>query len=82
MHCRFVACFTYAFLANCSSLIPSQRTCRGFLVVGRATEASRVESAGGKIQKGKVSLAPYGFMVLAVDTESNIFGVHSQEQPR
>lgn len=30
-----------------------------------ATEASRVESAGGKVQKEKVSLGQYGFMVLA-----------------
>ena len=44
-----------------------------------ATEASRVESAGGKIQKEKVSLGQYGFMVLAVDTEGNMFGLHSQK---
>ncbi|TWU40131.1 Glyoxalase-like domain protein [Novipirellula aureliae] len=44
-----------------------------------AIEASRVESAGGKIQKAKVSLGQYGFMALAVDTEGNMFGLHSQE---
>jgi predicted enzyme related to lactoylglutathione lyase len=44
-----------------------------------ATEASQVESAGGKIQKEKVSLGQYGFMVLAVDTEGNMFGLHSQK---
>jgi predicted enzyme related to lactoylglutathione lyase len=43
-----------------------------------AKEASRVESAGGKIQKQKVSIGQYGFMVLAVDTEGNMFGLHSQ----
>jgi predicted enzyme related to lactoylglutathione lyase len=43
-----------------------------------ATEASRVGSAGGKVQKEKVSLGQYGFMVLAVDTEGNMFGLHSQ----
>ena len=44
-----------------------------------ATEASRVELAGGKIEKPKVSLGPYGFMALAVDTEGNMFGLHSQK---
>ena len=43
-----------------------------------ATEASRVEKAGGRIQKPKISLGQYGFMVLAVDTEGNMFGLHSQ----
>ena len=42
-----------------------------------ATEAFRVESAGGNIQKPKVSIAQYGFLVLAVDTEGNMFGLHS-----
>ena len=44
-----------------------------------ATEAANVESAGGGIQKEKVSLGQYGFMVLAVDTEGNRFGLHSQK---
>ncbi len=44
-----------------------------------AIEASRVKAAGGKIQKEKVSLGQYGFMVLAVDTEGNMFGLHSQK---
>ena len=42
-----------------------------------ATEASRVESAGGKIEKPKMSIGEYGFMVLALDTEGNMFGLHS-----
>ncbi|QDV23421.1 VOC family protein [Aureliella helgolandensis] len=44
-----------------------------------ATEASRIESAGGKIHKAKLSIGEYGFMVLAVDTEGNMFGLHSQK---
>ena len=43
-----------------------------------ATEASRVEAAGGRIQQPKTSIGQYGFMVLAVDTEGNMFGLHSQ----
>ena len=41
-------------------------------------EEARVEGAGGSIYKSKESLGEYGFMVLAFDTEGNIFGIHSQ----
>lgn len=44
-----------------------------------AKEESRIQEAGGKIFKSKQSLGEYGFMVLAYDTEGNIFGVHSQK---
>lgn len=42
------------------------------------TEASRVEAAGGQIQQAKTPIGEYGFMVLAVDPEGNMFGLHSQ----
>ena len=42
-----------------------------------AIEEARVTSAGGKISKSKTSLGEYGFMVLAIDTEGNMFGLHS-----
>ena len=44
-----------------------------------AKEESRVVAAGGKIIKPKQSLGEYGFMVLAHDTEGNMFGVHSMQ---
>jgi len=44
-----------------------------------AIEEGRVEKAGGKILQSKQSLGEYGFMVLANDTEGNMFGVHSQQ---
>ncbi|QDT34759.1 YciI family protein [Thalassoglobus polymorphus] len=44
-----------------------------------AIEGSRVVASGGRIQRPKTSLGPYGFMVLAVDTEGNMFGLHSQK---
>ena len=44
-----------------------------------ATEASRVESAGGKIHKPKFSIGEHGFIALAVDTEGNMFGLHSMK---
>ena len=44
-----------------------------------AVEASRVEAAGGKIQHSKKSIGEYGFIVRVVDTEGNMFGLHSME---
>lgn len=44
-----------------------------------ADEESRIEKAGGKVFQGKQSLGQYGFMVLAKDTEGNMFGVHSMQ---
>lgn len=43
-----------------------------------ATEESKIKEAGGKIFKSKQSIDEFGFMVLAYDTEGNMFGVHSQ----
>ena len=40
-------------------------------------EASRVEAAGGKIEKPKTSIGPYGFMAIGIDTEGNRFGLHT-----
>ncbi len=42
-----------------------------------AIEESRVEGAGGKIQKTKMSIGEYGFISIAIDTEGNMFGLHS-----
>lgn len=42
-------------------------------------EGARVEKAGGKIFKSKTSLGEYGFMVLAIDTEGNMIGIHSMK---
>lgn len=40
---------------------------------------SRIAAAGGKVMKPKFSIGPYGFIVLAYDSEGNIFGVHSMK---
>ena len=44
-----------------------------------ANEESRIEKAGGKIFKPKMSIGQYGFIVLAYDTEGVMFGVHSMK---
>jgi predicted enzyme related to lactoylglutathione lyase len=43
------------------------------------TEESRVTSAGGKIVKPKMSIGEHGFISLCLDTEGNMFGLHSME---
>lgn len=48
-----------------------------FMSADCAVEAARVEAAGGKIQQAKMSIGPYGHIALAVDTEGNVFGIHS-----
>ena len=42
-----------------------------------AIEEARVESAGGRIQRSKMSIGEYGYVSLAIDTENNMFGLHS-----
>jgi predicted enzyme related to lactoylglutathione lyase len=42
-----------------------------------AVEGARVAEAGGRIQREKMSIGEYGFIVLAFDTEGNMFGLHS-----
>ena len=44
-----------------------------------AVEEGRVKSSGGKIQKPKMSIGEYGFISLAIDTEGNMFGLHSMK---
>ncbi len=42
-----------------------------------AVEAARATEAGGRIEKEKMSIGPYGFIALCHDTEGNMFGLHS-----
>ena len=42
-----------------------------------ANEASRVVAAGGRIEREKMSIGPYGHIVLAIDSEGNMIGLHS-----
>ena len=44
-----------------------------------AVEGSRVAGAGGTVHRDKMSIGQYGFIVLAVDTEGNMFGLHSMK---
>lgn len=42
-------------------------------------ELSRVESAGGKIFRGKTGIGENGFIALVEDTEGNLIGMHSMK---
>jgi predicted enzyme related to lactoylglutathione lyase len=42
-------------------------------------EEARVRDFGGSIQRSKTSIGDYGFIALAVDTEGNLFGIHSMK---
>ncbi len=44
-----------------------------------AIEEGRVEKAGGKIFKKKMSIGKYGFISLCTDTEGNMFGIASMK---
>ena len=42
-----------------------------------SVEESRLVSSGGQVQRTKMSIGDYGFITLAIDTEGNMFGLHS-----
>lgn len=44
-----------------------------------AVEGGRVADAGGKVQRDKMSIGEYGFIVLAVDPDGNMIGLHSMK---
>jgi predicted enzyme related to lactoylglutathione lyase len=50
-----------------------------FSCVDCAVEAARATAAGGKLFRDKFSIGRYGFIALAVDTEGNMFGLHSMK---
>jgi hypothetical protein len=35
--------------------------------------------AGGRLEREKMSIGPYGFIALAYDTEGNMIGLHSMQ---
>lgn len=44
-----------------------------------AHEESRVVAAGGQVHRPKMSIGPYGFVTLVIDTEGNLIGLHSMQ---
>ena len=42
-----------------------------------AIEEARIQKAGGKIQRPKMSIGQYGFVAMAYDPDGNLFGLHS-----
>lgn len=44
-----------------------------------AIEGARITAAGGTVVRDKVQIGEYGFVVIAHDTEGNLFGIHSMK---
>lgn len=44
-----------------------------------AVEASRVAANGGQLFREKFAIGEYGHIALAIDTEGNMFGLHSMQ---
>jgi len=44
-----------------------------------SSEEGRVVKSGGRIHKTKFAIGQYGFISLVIDTEGNMFGLHSME---
>jgi predicted enzyme related to lactoylglutathione lyase len=42
-------------------------------------EEARVKAAGGRVEKPKMSIGPYGNISLVIDTEGNMVGLHSMK---
>lgn len=44
-----------------------------------AVEAAKAVKAGGGIHEAKMSIGPYGYIALVIDSEGNMIGLHSME---
>lgn len=44
-----------------------------------AIEEGRTVEAGGQVHRPRMSIGSYGFISLLVDTEGNMFGIHSMK---
>lgn len=44
-----------------------------------AIEEAKAISAGGQLQRSKISIGQYGFISLVIDTEGNMIGLHSMQ---
>jgi uncharacterized protein len=44
-----------------------------------AVEAAKARQCGGRIDKDKFSIGPYGHIALVTDTEGNMIGLHSMQ---
>ena len=42
-----------------------------------SVEEGRIKGAGGTVHRARISIGQYGYVVLALDTEGNLIGLHS-----
>lgn len=50
-----------------------------FICADCTVEMERAKAAGGRVHREKMSIGEYGFIALVVDTEGNLFGLHSMQ---
>jgi uncharacterized protein len=66
-------------LVKMQGVTPGGSTMVYFSCEDCGVEEKRVPAAGGTIERPKMSIGQYGFISLAVDTEGNMFGLHSMQ---
>lgn len=64
-------------LCKMAGYTPSMGTIIYFACDDCAVEEARVEQAGGRVAKPKMSIGQYGAISLVIDTEGNMIGLHS-----
>jgi len=64
-------------LVRMDGVMPGGSTLVYFSCEDCAVEAARAAASGGTIERPKFAIGPYGFVALCVDTEGNLFGLHS-----
>lgn len=67
-----------ALVENKDRIENSNNTVVYFVSKDCITEENRVEKAGGKIIRPKMSIGEFGFVSLIMDTEGNTIGLHSR----
>jgi uncharacterized protein len=66
-------------LVEKTDMIPSaNNTVVYFVSSDCITEEKRIEEAGGKVVRPKMSIGEFGFISIFIDTEGNTVGLHSR----
>jgi uncharacterized protein len=67
-----------ALVEKADMIVGGNNTIVYFVSEDCITEEARVEKAGGKIIKPKMSIGEFGFISIIIDTEGNTIGLHSR----
>jgi uncharacterized protein len=67
-----------ALVEKADMIVGGNNTIVYFVSEDCINEEARVEKAGGKIIKPKMSIGEFGFISIIIDTEGNTIGLHSR----